>query len=58
MDTLPKLAPPPAWLHWLFLAVVTLGAIRLTSGGAGIDCRPLLAAVLVMLCWLGCAKKA
>ena len=53
-----RLSPPPAWLHWLFLAAVTLGAIRLTSGGAGIDLRPLLGAVLVMVCWLGCAQKA
>jgi len=58
MDAFPTLSPPPVWLHWLFLAVVTLAAIRLTTGAAGVDFRPLLAAVLVMLCWLGCAQKA
>jgi len=58
MDAFPKLSPPPAWLHWLFLAVVTLGVMRLTTGEVDIDFRPLLAAVLVMLCWLGCAQAA
>jgi hypothetical protein len=58
MDSFPKISPPPAWLHWLFLAVVALGAMRLASGVEGVDFRPLLAAVLVMLTWLGCAQKA
>jgi len=58
MDSFPRFAPPPRWLHWFFLAVVTLGAMRMATGGLGIDLRPLLAAVLVMLFWLGCAKKA
>ena len=58
MNTVPRLAPPPAWLHLLFLAVAATGVIRLTNGAAGIDFRPFLAAVLVMLCWLGCAREA
>ena len=58
MDAFPRVAPPPAWLHWLFLAVVAAGAVRLTGDAAAVDFRPLLAAVLVMLCWLGCAQKA
>jgi hypothetical protein len=57
MDQDSKLAPPPGWLHCLFLAVATLGAIRLTTAGAGVDLRPLLAASLVMLFWLGYAQR-
>jgi hypothetical protein len=58
MDKYRKLPPPPGWLHWLFFTVVALGAIRLATGAVGIDLRPLLAAILVMLFWLGYAQKA
>jgi hypothetical protein len=57
MDQFPKLSPPPGWIHWLFLAVVTLGAIRLMTGGGSVDVRPLLAASVVMLFWLGYAQR-
>jgi len=52
-----KLAPPPKWLMWAFLAIFIVAAICLSFGFGNVQPGWLVDASLVYLGWIAYGKR-